>query len=71
MNMLYEVDRCRGYENPHVYVESPAEVFETPIGTYIVEDVIKGNEWEFDTLEEAEAFAAEVEKWYTEDYNGR
>lgn len=60
---LYEVDKCRGYENPHVYVDALVDLYKTYNG-WIVEDVITGREVEFTSKEDAEAYAASVESWY-------
>lgn len=68
MYNLFKVDKCRGYENPNVYVESPVDIHRTMNG-WLVEDVIKGDEWEFTDREEAESFAATVESWYMEDWS--
>lgn len=63
MSRLYEVSRSAGYENPHVYVESPAIIHRTYNG-WLVEDVITGYEKEFTSLEDAEGYASDLENWY-------
>lgn len=66
---MYEVSKCRGYESPHIYVESCVDVYQTFSG-WIVEDMITGKEYEFTTKDDAESFTSRIEGIYEGDFNG-
>lgn len=62
MYNLFKVKNS-GYENPNIYVDSPVDVYPTESG-WIVEDVVTGRETEFSNKDDAETYAANVERYY-------
>lgn len=62
MYNLFKV-KDSGYENPNIYVDTPVNIYPTETG-WIVEDVVTGREMEFFNKEDAETFAANVERYY-------
>ena len=61
---LFKLSKDRGNENPNLFVDSPVDVYESSNNTWIVEDVVSGRETEFLNREDAEEYAASIERHY-------